>query len=83
MHGNVAEWVDDDKDIKLEMHPPKTLCTLDRKTSDELKCTIRGGGWDSKAKWLRSAARLRLAKSDKRRWLGFRVATDDLGKNHN
>ena len=91
MHGNVAEWVVDqfDKDW-YKKHEGKTVKAADivKWATEQHPRAMRGGGWESDAEDLRSAARLSSNRNLNKRdpqlpqspywltegfWIGFRV----------
>ena len=93
MHGNVAEWVIDqfDKDA-YKQHAGKTVKAsgIVKWATEQHPRAMRGGGWESEAEDLRSAARLATSRNLNKRdpqlpqspywltegfWIGFRVVS--------
>jgi formylglycine-generating enzyme required for sulfatase activity len=65
MHGNVYEWC-------WDQYRPYAQVSMDGALSAD--CVIRGGSWDSEARFLRSANRAHAAHTAKKNYIGFRVA---------
>lgn len=71
VHGNVWEWVQDCSDGSGYRSTPRDGSARERR-----KCKsriIRGGGWDYKPWYARSAARFRFLPSSRHRAVGFRL----------
>lgn len=79
MHGNVAEWVEDDWHEDYQGATGDGTPRVDRQADDPslpaLK-VIRGGSWDSTNSHVRSASRSSIHASWATSWIGFRVARD-------
>jgi formylglycine-generating enzyme required for sulfatase activity len=65
MHGNVYEWC-------WDQYRPYAQAGMDGALSAD--SVIRGGSWDSEARFLRSANRAHTAHTAKKNYIGFRVA---------
>jgi formylglycine-generating enzyme required for sulfatase activity len=78
MHGNVAEWVEDDWHDTYVGAPADGSSWLSGQGEGNavpIK-VVRGGGWTSTASDVRSAARSNKLASSAAAWIGFRVARD-------
>jgi formylglycine-generating enzyme required for sulfatase activity len=84
MHGNVAEWVEDDWHETYEGAPDDGSARVspgsDKAGGSWIK-VVRGGSWNSSASDVRSAARAGNFSENGASWIGFRVARDlaDIG----
>jgi formylglycine-generating enzyme required for sulfatase activity len=72
MAGNVEEWVADAIDDFFGAHYPATSEINPKGATAGAFRVVRGGGYQSGAAWLRSAARLFRTASDRRTFRGFR-----------
>ena len=70
MHGNVWEWTQDCWVGNLSGHASDGRANLD---GDCDRRVLRGGSWDDKPNFLRSAYRDRLTTSSRADYLGFRL----------
>ena len=73
MHGNVWEWVEDCWNKNYRGAPTNGRAWTSGDCSQRV---IRGGSWYSRPRTLRSAARTRFNRSNRREYLGFRLAQD-------
>ncbi|WP_375474295.1 SUMF1/EgtB/PvdO family nonheme iron enzyme [uncultured Nostoc sp.] len=71
MHSNVYEWCQDVYNDNYQGAPKDRTAWLTGK--DNNKRLLRGGSWDHSAGYCRSASRSGLARTDRRRNVGFRV----------
>jgi len=76
MHGNVAEWVEDDWHDTYAGAPADGSHWASPGRKDEPLKVVRGGSWTSTASDVRSAARSSRPASFAASWIGFRVARD-------
>jgi formylglycine-generating enzyme required for sulfatase activity len=65
MHGNVYEWC-------WDQYKPYSQTSMDGELTGN--SVVRGGSWDSEARFLRSANRSQAAHTAKQNYIGFRVA---------
>ena len=69
MHGNVWEWCQDwVGDYSAQ------AVTDSARPDDGVHRVLRGGSWDSVARWARSAIRFRIVPVDRDNFAGFRFA---------
>jgi formylglycine-generating enzyme required for sulfatase activity len=76
MHGNVYEWCLDDWHENYTDAPAdgSAWFSSDDKLSDKTGRTVlRGGSWDYRARYCRSASRGRYSRDYRNRYFGFRV----------
>ncbi|GAB6051211.1 hypothetical protein JCM17960_00310 [Magnetospira thiophila] len=71
MHGNVWEWVQDCSQDSYANAPTDGRA---RTIGDCRVRVLRGGSWDVKPRFLRSANRVRVSSGDRGDYYGFRIA---------
>ena len=74
--GNVWEWVEDCRHDEYKGAPTDGGAWLEESGGQCDQRVIRGGSWDSKPEYLRSATRLGTIADDRDNLIGFRLAQD-------
>lgn len=76
LHGNVREWCDDSWHDSYEDAPRDGRSRDDDDPSGDLSRVVRGGSWNNRAEFLRSAHRSQFVPRDRSVSIGFRVARE-------
>jgi formylglycine-generating enzyme required for sulfatase activity len=74
VHGNVYEWVEDCWHDSYEGAPQDGSAWLKSNDGDCSRRVVRGGSWDDRSEYLRSAERLWDQRGGRNNYVGFRVA---------